>query len=290
LSYEFNGAGETIVDLTDIYAELFDSGSTLYYAPGMAKDGLIKPESLTWDFSDGWTCAYNDTAEQLFPFTESKDYSINLTVLYENGRVLTLHKDITVPNRPPKASIEVYQEVVLTLSVAGRKGNTVGVLVYEDGILVNDTYIIRTTGSANSITFIMRKYIDRAYEIELIYDAAHSGSNPAWLEFASGGTKLLYSMKFNTSCGYHQIGTVPSSYLDNVIKNNLVYHFDASKSYDIDGEIVSYHWEFGDGATSNRPVVDYRYNNNGIYIVKLTVTDDDGLVTTVERVIAITTF
>ncbi|UCD81391.1 MAG: VCBS repeat-containing protein [Desulfobacterales bacterium] len=63
--------------------------------------------------------------------------------------------------------------------------------------------------------------------------------------------------------------------------------FDGSGSYDEDGEIVSYDWDFGDGsqATASAAVQQtyanaaqqtYVYNEAGQYVVTLTVTDDKG--------------
>jgi hypothetical protein len=54
-------------------------------------------------------------------------------------------------------------------------------------------------------------------------------------------------------------------------------NFDASASYDPDGTIVSYEWDFGDGATATGAIASHAYAANGIYTVTLTVTDDDGL-------------
>ncbi len=52
--------------------------------------------------------------------------------------------------------------------------------------------------------------------------------------------------------------------------------FDATKSQDPDGEIISYHWEFGDGSIASDlgPSPVHVYGNPGDYTVKLTVTDD----------------
>jgi PKD repeat protein len=54
--------------------------------------------------------------------------------------------------------------------------------------------------------------------------------------------------------------------------------FDASASKDLDGSIVSYRWEWGDGATVTRvvPAEDHDYSVAGTYYVKLTVTDNSG--------------
>jgi len=62
--------------------------------------------------------------------------------------------------------------------------------------------------------------------------------------------------------------------------------FDASESYDTDGDIMSYHWDFQDGETSDEKNVihTYLFDNNYdieyplIYTVVLCVKDNDGLV------------
>ena len=61
---------------------------------------------------------------------------------------------------------------------------------------------------------------------------------------------------------------------------NQIVTFNASASYDPDGSIVSYTWDFGDGAppiTENDPITYHTYTSYGDYTVKLTVTDNDGL-------------
>jgi PKD repeat protein len=52
--------------------------------------------------------------------------------------------------------------------------------------------------------------------------------------------------------------------------------FDATLTYNPNGEIVSYLWTFGDGGTDTGPVVDHIYTQNGVYEVKLTVFDAEG--------------
>jgi len=54
--------------------------------------------------------------------------------------------------------------------------------------------------------------------------------------------------------------------------------FDASGSYDPDpdGKIVSWEWDFGDGAMGEGEFVDHAFTTPGDYTVILTVTDDSG--------------
>jgi len=62
----------------------------------------------------------------------------------------------------------------------------------------------------------------------------------------------------------------------NFIEPNVV-HFDASKSFDTDGSIVSYIWDFGDGSTGSGINVSHTYSEAGNYRAVLTVTDNKGL-------------
>ncbi|MEM6763859.1 MAG: PKD domain-containing protein [Bacteroidota bacterium] len=55
----------------------------------------------------------------------------------------------------------------------------------------------------------------------------------------------------------------------------LTVDFDASNSEDIDGNITSYDWEFGDGTDDNGATVSHTYTTSGIYTATVTITDND---------------
>ena len=52
--------------------------------------------------------------------------------------------------------------------------------------------------------------------------------------------------------------------------------FNASASTDIDGNIVSYIWDFGDGLTGQGKTIVHTYSTPGNFLAILTVTDNDG--------------
>ncbi len=56
----------------------------------------------------------------------------------------------------------------------------------------------------------------------------------------------------------------------------LTVTFDGSGSYDSDGVIFDYFWEFGDGASKSGVTTEHVYAGEGDFQVKLTVTDDRG--------------
>ncbi|MEF8847590.1 MAG: PKD domain-containing protein [Candidatus Thermoplasmatota archaeon] len=61
-----------------------------------------------------------------------------------------------------------------------------------------------------------------------------------------------------------------------VVWQNKEVEFDGSQSYDPDGFIQRYHWNFGDGKTSDEINPKHTYTEAGRYTVSLTVTDGEG--------------
>lgn len=60
----------------------------------------------------------------------------------------------------------------------------------------------------------------------------------------------------------------------------LTVEFNAAGSHDPDGTIVSYVWNFGDGATATGGAPLHTYTAQGAYSAALTVTDNDGMTDT----------
>jgi len=78
--------------------------------------------------------------------------------------------------------------------------------------------------------------------------------------------------------------------------NPLIYDtvtFDASASYDLDGSIVSYKWDFGDGniTTVTNPIITHVYTTAAStvnYTVTLTVTDNEGSTGFTTQIVSVT--
>lgn len=52
--------------------------------------------------------------------------------------------------------------------------------------------------------------------------------------------------------------------------------FDASASFDPDGRLVDFVWDFGDGTSARGTRVGHAYEQVGVYLVRLTIEDDAG--------------
>jgi len=70
---------------------------------------------------------------------------------------------------------------------------------------------------------------------------------------------------------------------------NQTITFNASSSYDPDGTIVSYKWDFGDGNITNttHEILNHSYSETGSYEVTLTATDDDGVTNSTTKIMTV---
>ncbi|MFZ3166100.1 MAG: PGF-pre-PGF domain-containing protein, partial [Candidatus Methanoperedens sp.] len=112
-----------------------------------------------------------------------------------------------------------------------------------------------------------------------------SGNAPAGA--LTQGSVLLLSYNSDVSFGNVAITNLdtqgakipPSSYSNGSYTGmeGTAVSFDGSKSFDPDGSIVSYEWDFGDGNSGTGVNPTHIYAQNGTYAVSLKVTDNDGL-------------
>jgi PKD repeat protein len=74
----------------------------------------------------------------------------------------------------------------------------------------------------------------------------------------------------------------PEAKVSNDVKGltDMPIQVDGRRSFDVDGSIVSYTWDFGDGTTDTGAQVSHVYTTSGVYTVELTVMDDGGATAT----------
>jgi predicted transcriptional regulator/PKD repeat protein len=73
----------------------------------------------------------------------------------------------------------------------------------------------------------------------------------------------------------HPVAVAEPDYQEGAVDE--VLGFTGDQSYDSDGVITGYSWDFGDGGSGSGIAVTHAYALPGDYTVRLTVTDDDGL-------------
>lgn len=122
------------------------------------------------------------------------------------------------------------------------------------------------------------------------------GGDAAWAGFTAGTGSLeerRYVQQIESWTWWADEGEIPpvaqfrlnglSPYqaLDgNVVRARAPYEvqFTADTSFDVDGSVARYRWDFGDGSSehSDKPVVEHAYEEAGSYEAELTVVDDEG--------------
>jgi sugar lactone lactonase YvrE/PKD repeat protein len=63
--------------------------------------------------------------------------------------------------------------------------------------------------------------------------------------------------------------------------------FDASSTFDEDGDALRFEWDFGDGVTGTGASVQHSFDDNGIYTAVLTVTDERGSIASTPVVVTV---
>ncbi|MEM2103049.1 MAG: PKD domain-containing protein, partial [Candidatus Bathyarchaeia archaeon] len=199
------------------------------------------------------------------------------TINLENRKEVDYDKILCALNKSPKTFSELLMITDLprkTLSIRLKDLCSAGTIVKDGGYRLSasvapDYYrdtIQRKKGNGKMHGSILRV-----------------GKNIQWVPVAlvvclfmvSLGTAFLLSPPPPASMPPKAIFTFsPSSSL----VTGQVVTFDASYSYDGDGRIISYFWEFGDGRTASGEKVSHAYLVEGIYGVTLQVADDKGYV------------
>lgn len=139
---------------------------------------------------------------------------------------------------------------------------------------VNFTVPQGTSGFVDLI--LQQDFLGRPYNVTL------DGNSVSASEADTNTSSYIY-LAFDG--GFHTISILGAEF--NRVPESIVYYpaavnvgqnvtFDASKSVDV-GRIVSYEWNFGDGANGTGAVVSHLYANEGTYQVQLNVTNNVGI-------------
>ena len=235
-------------------AEVVDTEETIFFdaADSIDPDGTIV--SYSWNFGDG---TKGSGVSVQHAYSQDGVYTVTLTVTDNNGATDIAEATKTVLNRSPVASFTesahtVYTGESIDFDASGSHD--------PDGTIVSYSWDF---GDGNTAAGVK---VDHAYEddgdytvtLTVVDDDGATGSATETKNVLNRPPVALFTENATT------------------VSPDEAIHFDASESYDLDGTIVSYSWDFGDGNTATGVTVDHAYSEVGSYTVTLTVTDDDG--------------
>jgi len=236
-------------------AEIVLTGEVIYFdaSGSFDPDGYIV--SYFWDFGDGITNATGVTVEHSYAGREI--YTVTLTVTDDDGATSSSNATKTARNRPPVADFTASAETVDT----GENIDFNATDSYDpDGAIVSYFWNFGDDTNATGVT-ATHSYVDDGTYIVTLTVTDDEGATDSANATNMVGNRPPVALFIESS--------------EKVLTGNTII-FDAGDSYDPDGTIASYSWNFGDGTGTTGATVEHAYENDGVYTVTLTVTDDDG--------------
>jgi PKD repeat protein len=233
-------------------------------ASGVKKVTLWYRTTGTWSFTDMamqdglWTANIPGQSGGLHVkfFVKAFDNAGN------NAKTSTFGYTVIIPNVPPIAEFSESASIVYTSEVINFNASD----SYDpDGYIVSYSWDFGDGNTDSGVT-VSHSYVDDGeYNVTLkVVDNRGATDSKTAVKLVNNRPPIVALRGYVVSCDKEEIVT-----------------FDASPSYDPDGTIVEYFWEFGDGSTATGVEVSTAYSESGAYTVTLTVTDDDGATDTI---------
>jgi len=232
--------------------------------------------SWSWDFGDGNFSTGKITTHN---YKNEGIFNVTLTVTDDDGGTDKKSRMIVPP--PPKIDgLQVNDAKDGKLDITWNPINGYAYFnyynIYRDGsaLTTTSTNFYRDTGLTNGQSYSYQISAVNIYNMEgeksnsvSCIPTATSTNNGG----ATGGGGNSYNILKNKPPFADASKKEPYiGFIDEEIT------FDGSLSYDSDGKIIFYHWNFGDGYSSSNEITTHSFSKKGTYNVILTVTDDDG--------------
>jgi|GEM_PF-997549 len=215
--------------------------------------------AYNWDFGDGNT---STGTNPVHTYQNPGNYVVSLMVTDDEGAstTQTLALTVTMPNQLPvtiasASPLSGQPPLDVTFSARGS---------YDpDGRLGNFHWILSDGTDTWGPTSYQTFYSPGIYTVTLIAYDDRGGS--------SSDTVTVYVGQPNQP----PVAIAAGAPLNGNGPLNVT--FNSTSSYDPDGTLAAYLWEFGDGSTSTLPNPTHTYTSQGSYQAELTVTDNLGL-------------
>ncbi len=213
-----------------------------------------------WEFGDETTSDAQDPEHQ---YAQKGEFEITLTVTDNGGLTGTATKTIEVRNAAPIAAFSFTSPARTGEAVKFTNEST------DDGEIVTCLWQFGdgSTSDQWSPEHVYSSTGTFAVKLTVIDDDNVASSITHEIEIVNAPPQAAFSF------------TPASPTVETIVKFT-------DESID-DGEIVAWHWEFGDGAESSEQSPEHKYAEKGVFTVKLTVTDDGDLAGTAEETIEI---
>lgn len=229
---------------------------------------------------------YSITARAINIDGKHADDFVEVEVVADEQPLEEVH-DVAVTSVTPSLTEVTAGEIVAIMVVVENQGTeteTFDVTAYGSAVIGTQKVTNLTAGSSQNLTFNWNTSTVNpgTYTIKAVASTV-TGENDTVDNTYFNGTVTINPVPEPPQPPQPPTASFNFTPSGPTVNESIV--FDASASYALDGTIVSYAWDFGDGttATETNPVTVHRFTEAGTYKVSLTVFDDNGLNATGEH-------
>jgi CshA-type fibril repeat protein len=268
-------------------------------APNANDDNLI----LNEDFSASVNVTANDSDPDGDSFTASlaggptngsATLNANGTLSYTPNANYNGNDSVTYQLTDEEENVSQVATVAITVNSVNDlpKAGNESVILEEDSnvpvnVLANDRDLEDGSNLTVAITGAPRNgsgHVNSDGSITYTPNANYNGSDELTYSVSdSNGGSATATVYFSVS----SVNDGPTAAFNFSVSNGGWVTFNAASSADIDGEIVNYAWNFGDGtsASSRSNSINHKYKGNNSRTVTLTLTDNEGATATYTRLV-----
>jgi PKD repeat protein len=237
---------------------------TVQFDGSKSKDPDGKITEYRWDFGDGSSATGKKVSHT---YTEEGTFTANLTVIDSDIRAGTAQVTIEVSSGVPEAVITTSAtQGMIPLTVvfdgSGSKDFDGEIVLYEwafsDG----------TQDAGPSVTRVFENGGHYTATLTVTDNEGKTGTDSVEI--------TAYEQPVAIFTAEPTVGVPP-----------LTVSFNASDSYDPDGSINTYRWDYGDGQNALSKKENHTYSSPGNFMVVLTVVDNDKITATATKTIMV---
>ncbi len=218
-------------------------------SPSNDSDGLIT--KVVWDFGDGFSYQGNSTTHE---YGGPGAYTVSLTVYDDFGASTNRTTVVDIPNHRPLVHMEISAQ---------------NLRIYANGSTTNDedqdevsyewSFGDGSTATGYAVTYLYRNSGQYRVELNATDSRGASNSTSALVTVASGATP-------------NQAPVLAVNWT----LSGFLLRASAASSYDVDGEIIQFIWDLGDGKLAEGEDISHLYQGPGYYRLSLAAYDDRG--------------
>jgi len=233
---------------------------TVLFDASASTDPNDDPLEYAWDFGDG---SSGDVVSGFHTYSTPGEYEVELVVTDTYGETSIMTRAILVTAPENEAPTAAFSATPTTGQAPLTVTFNASASADPDGTIASYAWQFGDGGSATGVTALHTFTSQGAYVVQLAVedDGGETDSATAAILVTTPGNQVpVASFTADPTSGFYPFDV----------------EFDASTSYDPDGSIVAYQWDFGDGNSGSGETTTHTYESYGTFTVVLTVIDNSG--------------